>query len=294
MATHRDEEIIPANGIKICTDAFGNRDDPALLLIMGAGCSMIHWDEVWCHRLADGRRFVIRYDNRDTGRTTSLPAGECNYSFQDMADDAVAVLDHYDIDKAHIVGQSMGGIITQLVGLNHPDRVLTLTPIMTTPNPGALTGAADSQSETEELSSADAVRARRAAPQPSEMPDREAILASVPAMPESAVGSAHPLEVERMCDIISRDFDRSISYMSSQNHGMVFASSEPFLDRLGTISVPTLVIHGTEDPIVPYDHGQAIADGIPGAVLLTMTGVGHWLPRPEYDRLVAAILEHTS
>ena len=97
-----------------------------------------------------------------------------------------------------------------------------------------------------------------------------------------------------MCDIISRDFDRSISYSSAQNHAMVFASAEPFHERLGTISLPTLVIHGTEDPIVPFDHGQAIADSIPGAVLLTMPGVGHFLPRPEYDRLVSAIVEHTS
>jgi pimeloyl-ACP methyl ester carboxylesterase len=292
MATHHEEEIFAANGIEICADSFGDRADSVLLLIMGAGCSMIHWDEEWCHRLADGGRFVIRYDNRDTGRTTSLPPGVCNYTFQDMAGDAVAVLDHFGVDKAHIVGQSMGGIIAQLVGLNHPDRVLTLTPIMTTPNPAALASARNVDDSTEALSSSDAV-SKRQRPDPSAIPDREEVLASVPLMLESAVGSAYPPEIERMRDIINRDFDRSISYMSSQNHGMVFISSEPFHDRLGTISVPTLVIHGTEDPVVPYDHGQAIADRIPGAELLTMPRVGHWLPRPEYDRVVAAVLAHT-
>ena len=223
-----------------------------------------------------------------------MPPGECTYSFQDMADDAVAVLDHYGVDKAHIVGQSMGGIITQVVGLNHPDRVLTLTPIMTTPNPRALSGAAPEADEADsQLSNSEAIRSRRESA-PASRPDLDTILASVPAMLESAVGSAHPPEVERMCDIIWRDFDRSISYSSSGNHATVFTISEPFHERLSEIAVPTLVIHGTEDPIVPFDHGEAIANNVPGAVLLTMPGVGHFLPRPEYDRLVSAIIEHTS
>ena len=94
MAVHHSEKIIQGNGIEICTDAFGDTTHPGILLIMGAGCSMLHWDELWCHRLPHKSRFVIRYDNRDTGRTTSLPPGECNYLFADMAADAVAVLDH--------------------------------------------------------------------------------------------------------------------------------------------------------------------------------------------------------
>lgn len=287
MAVQHSEQMIQGDGIEICTDAFGDTSDPVILLIMGAGCSMLHWDEIWCHRLADAGRFVIRYDNRDTGRTTSFPPGECNYSFADMAADAVAVLDHYDVESAHIIGQSMGGIIAQLVVLNHPERALTLTPIMTTANPPGLFAAVEAPQEAN-----DEVEAQQAS-QPT-APDLETVLASVPAMLESAVGSAHPPEIDRMCDIISRDFDRSISYASSANHGLVFAKSRSLQEQLGSITLPTLVIHGTEDPIVPYAHGEEIAAGIPGAHLLTMEGVGHVLPRPEYDRLDMAILENTS
>jgi pimeloyl-ACP methyl ester carboxylesterase len=287
MVEHHSEKIIQGNGIEICTDAFGDTTDPVILLIMGAGCSMIHWDENWCQRLADAGRFVIRYDNRDTGRT-SLPPGECSYSFADMAADAVAVLDHYGADKSHILGQSMGGIIAQLVVLNYPERVLTLMPIMTTANPPGLFAAVDATQDAN-----DGVLQPQQGSEPA-VPDLETVLASVPAMLESAVGSAHPPEIERMCDVISRDFDRSISYASSANHGLVFAKSQSLQERLGSINVPTLVIHGTEDPIVPFAHGEEIAANIPGAQLLTMKGVGHFLPRPEYDRLVSAILEHTS
>ena len=179
----------------------------------------------------------------------------------------------------------MGGIIGQLVVLNHPERVLTLTPIMTTANPQSLLAAPDNSLDSNEKQSQQAVEYA--------VPDLDDILASVPLMLETAVGSAHPPEVERMRDIISREFERSISYASSANHGMVFAYSQPLQEQIGTINVPTLVIHGTEDPIVPYVHGEVIAANIPGAQLLTMKGVGHFLPRPEYDRLVSAILEHT-
>ena len=161
---------------------------------------------------------MIRYDNRDTGHTTSLPPCECDYSFTDMASDAVAVLDYYGVDKAHVIGQSMGGIIAQLVGLNHPERVLTLTPIMTTANPPGLFAAVSAKQDAN-----DEVEAQQAS-QPA-APDLETVLASVPAMLESAVGSAHPPEIERMCDIIRREFDRSVSYASSANHGVVFAES---------------------------------------------------------------------
>ena len=153
MAVHHEEHTFQANGVDICTDSFGDRGDPAILLIMGASASMLLWRETFCERLADSGRFVIRFDNRDTGRTTCYPPGEAHYTLQDLADDAVAVLDHYEVDKAHIIGASMGGMITQLVGLNHADRALSLTPIMSSPNPGAVTDAMEGNGRTERLCS---------------------------------------------------------------------------------------------------------------------------------------------
>ena len=295
MATHHDEQIIQANGIDICTDSYGDRGDPAILLIMGAGASMIIWEENFCQRLADGGRFVIRFDNRDTGRTTCCPVGEPNYSMQDMADDAVAVLDHYGIDKAHIVGASMGGMITQLVGLNHPGRVLSLTPIMSSPDPGAVTDAMEGKPTRYALSPpTDALLAAAASGATLDWSDRAAVLDNRVAMFRVLTGSAHPYDEAARRALFGREIDRAVSIASSQNHGFVVGATERWHDRLDTLSVPTLVIHGTEDPILPFDHGQAIAESIPGAKLLALPGVGHELPDGELDTVIPAILEITS
>jgi len=295
MGTHHAEEIIQANGIEICSDAYGDRNDPAVLLIMGASASMILWEENFCQQLADGGRFVIRFDNRDTGRTTCTPLGEPNYSMQDMADDAIAVLDHYGIAKAHIAGASMGGMITQLVGLNYPERVLTLTPIMSSPDPGAVTDAMEGKPTKYALSPpTDAVIAAAAGGATLDWADRGAVLDNRVEMFRTLAGSAHPYDEAERRALFEREIERANNFPSSANHALVVTATERWHDRLATIKVPTLVIHGTEDPILPFDHGQAIADSIPGARLLTMPGVGHELPDGEFDVVVSAMLEITS
>lgn len=295
MATHHDEQIFHANGINICTDSYGEPDNPAILLIMGASASMLLWEEAFCQRLADAGRFVIRFDNRDTGRTTCCPLGEPNYSMQDMADDAVAVLDHYGIDKAHIVGASMGGMITQLIGLNHPGRVLTLTPIMSSPDPGAVTDALEGKATKYSLSPpTDAVLAAAAAGATLDWSDRAAVLENRVEMFRTLAGSAHPYGETSRRALFEREIDRAVNFSSTQNHGLVVAATERWHDRLGSIDAPTLVIHGTDDPILPFDHGQAIADSIPGAKLLAMQGVGHETPDGELDTIIPALLDHTS
>ncbi|MED2497904.1 alpha/beta hydrolase, partial [Bacillus thuringiensis] len=121
------EKIIKINEIDICTESFGDSADPAVLLIMGAMCSMVYWDEEFCQQLADTGRYVIRYDNRDVGRSTTYKPGSSHYTVVDMADDAIGVLDAYHIDEAHIVGMSLGGMIAQIVALRNPQRVLSIT-----------------------------------------------------------------------------------------------------------------------------------------------------------------------
>jgi pimeloyl-ACP methyl ester carboxylesterase len=295
MAAHHAEEIIQANGIEICTDAYGERNDPAVLLIMGASASMLLWEENFCQRLADAGRFVIRFDNRDTGRSTCCPLGQPDYALQDMADDAVAVLDHYGIDKAHIAGASMGGMITQLVGLNHPERVLSLTPIMSSPDPGAVTDAMEGKETSYSLSPpSQAVMGAAAAGATLDWTDRGAVLDNRVDMFKILAGSAHPYDEAAGRELFGREIDRANNFASSQNHALVVGATPRWHDRLHTISAPTLVIHGTEDPILPFDHGQAIADSIPGAKLLTMPGVGHELPDAELDTVIPAILQITS
>ena len=293
MAEHHAERMIAANGIEICADAYGEPGDPTILLVMGAGASMLLWDEQFCQQLADGGRFVIRYDNRDTGRTTCCPPGEPNYTLDDMAADGVAVLDAYGVERAHIVGASMGGMITQVIGLNHPERVLTLTPIMSTPNPGATLGALEGESGGAALSppSAEVLEAV-ASGAALDWNDRDAVLANRIQMFRTLAGSKYPYEDWRD-EVFAAEVDRATNMASSLNHGPAIAASPPWHERLDQLSVPTLVIHGTDDPILPYDHGQALASAIPGAALLTLEGVGHELPTGVLDVVIPALLEHT-
>ena len=288
------ERMVKANGVDICTEAFGDPNATPILLIMGATASMLWWPAGFCQQLAAGGRYVIRYDNRDTGRSIHYPVGEPGYTVEDMADDAAAVLDAYGIDTAHIVA-SMGGMITQQVALRHRDRARTITPIMSTPDPSAVLAALGGGDDSAALLAADrrsdgrrhvagAARLLRQASghrQPGE---------HVPHPPRPA----YPYDEAAMADVASRDFDRDPNLASTQNHGLAIQQTPSWRSRLPGLDIPTLVIHGTADPILPYDHGVALAKEIPGAELLTMEGVGHELPREEFDNVIGAILRHTS
>lgn len=127
------ERMIEANGVELCTESFGVPGDPAILLVMGVGASMLWWDQVFCRMLADGGRFVVRYDHRDTGRSTSYPPGRPGYSGADLAGDAAAVLDAYGLEGAHVVGVSAGGAFAQVLALEFPERVVSLVLISTSP-----------------------------------------------------------------------------------------------------------------------------------------------------------------
>ena len=297
MAEHHAERMIAANGIEICADAFGDPADPCILLIMGAGSSMLLWEEDFCAQLADGGRFVIRYDNRDTGKTTSCPVGEPNYTLQDMAADAPAVLDAYGVAQAHVMGASMGGMIAQLVALNHPERVLTLTPIMSTPDPSATLEAIDEAEAgggPPPLSPPHAqVLAVIAEMGALDYGDRAQVLANRVAMFSALRGSGYADEGVNEA-LYAAELDRAANFASTLNHGPAIAQSEGWRERLSELNVPTLVIHGDEDPILPYDHGQALAAEIPSAELLTLTGVGHELPRGTWADLMPKLLAHTS
>jgi pimeloyl-ACP methyl ester carboxylesterase len=287
------EKIVKANGVDICTQEFGNPSDPTILLVMGATASMLRWPEAFCERLAEAGRHVIRYDNRDTGRSTTYDPGTVPYTVEDMADDAIGVLDAYGIDKAHIVGASMGGMITQQIALRHPDRVRTITPIMTSPGTsvvGAMFGE-----DAGALPGPDAkVIEAMAAGLGVDPTDEDAVIANAVAVNEVLAGSKHPFDLEEGRDFVVSEMKRANDYRASQNHILAITNTPPWRERLGEITVPTLVIHGTEDPILPFAHGEAVANEIPGAKLLAMDGVGHEIPEGEWDVIVPAILEHTA
>lgn len=290
------ERIVKAKGIDICTETFGDPGDVPLLLVMGAGASMLIWEEGFCRRLAAGGRFVIRYDNRDVGTSTHIDFESNPYTAYDMADDAVSVLDAYDVKTAHIAGMSLGGIITQCLAIAHRDRVRTITTIMSTPT-GNETSAAAFDRELPEgglsLPTPEVIEATMGYTNV-DWTDREAVIAARQAVFSTLAGSRYPYDAARMGAIFAAEFDRDPDISHSNNHGMAVAITPVRTDELPKLDVPCLVVHGDDDPILPYDHGQAIADGVPGATMLTLEGVGHELPEPIWDHVVAAILDHTS
>ncbi len=203
-------KIVHANGVPLCAETFGDPADPAILLIMGAASSMLWWEEEFCERLAAGRRFVIRYDHRDTGQSVTYEPGAPAYTFADLVDDAVGLLDAFSLPRGHLVGMSMGGAIAQLAALDQPDRVASLTLISTSP---AGPGEGDLPPMSDEL------RALYAdAPGEPDWSDRDAVSDYFVAGARPLASEARPLDEPLWRSIARRDFDRSINIASMTNH----------------------------------------------------------------------------
>jgi pimeloyl-ACP methyl ester carboxylesterase len=276
------ERTIEANGVELCSEPFGDPADPPVLLIMGTGASMLWWEEGFCRVLADGGRFVIRYDHRDTGRSVTYEPGHPDYTATDLVADAAGVLDAYDIPAAHGVGVSAGGAFAQLLALDFADRVLSLTLISTSP----------------------AVRGGRKLSQPSEQfgdfastarvdwSDADSVIAYQVDYVRLLAGGERPFDEAPIRRLVRREVERARDFAAAQNHNLL-AEGEPGHEPLSSITVPTLVIHGTADPMFPLEHGKALAEEIPGARLLTLEGAGHGVYRADWDTIVTAILEHT-
>ena len=268
---------------EIVSQTFGDPGGPAMLLIMGAMASMLWWPEALCKKLAGEGRFVIRYDNRDTGLSTKYAPGEPPYTFDDMADDAVRVLDSHGIGKAHVVGMSMGGMIAQRMALRHPSRVITLTVISSSPV-GIDTSHLPGTTEAYMEHSADGAKV--------DWSDREQVVGFVVKDTHAIASTAHPFDEKAMRAFIEQDYDRSGGFLSATNHFML-KGSEGLKGRLHEIKAPLLVIHGTSDPIFPVEHGAALADAIAGARLVRIEGGGHELHPQDWDTIAAAIIAHT-
>jgi pimeloyl-ACP methyl ester carboxylesterase len=276
------ERMIEANGVELCAESFGDPADSPILLVMGIGASMLWWEEGFCRMLADGGRFVIRYDHRDTGRSVTYPPGHPGYTGADLTADAARVLDAYGIAAAHLVGVSAGGGIAQEVALDCPDRVRSLTLISTS----------------------FAVSSDRALPPPSaefgrfvatvevDWSDPESVIEYLVGYWRVLAGEERPFDEAAFRALARRDVGRASDFSAAQNHDLLHDEGQSH-DPLSSISSPTLVIHGTADPMFPIGHGEALAEEIPDARLLRLEGAGHGIYRADWEPIVAAILEHT-
>ena len=295
LSAHQPPQLARANGIDICYEIFGEASAEPMLLIMGLGAQMIHWDDDFCRQLAARGFRVIRFDNRDIGKSSKLSGGKrltpiellklrflkipiaAPYRLRDMAQDTIGLMDALGIKSAHLVGASMGGMIAQEIAISFPQAVRSLTSIMsTTGNPKV--------------------------PPPS----REAtavLMAPPPATKEEYfVRFAQTWKILRVGSFpedealdrsrAERTYERGLNPAGVGRQLRAILASGSRKERLRAVKAPTLVIHGTVDPLVRAEAGKDTAASIPGARLLMIEGMGHALPIPMWPQIIDAIDKH--
>jgi pimeloyl-ACP methyl ester carboxylesterase len=284
-----EERLAPANGLEICYQEMGTPDAEPLLLIMGLGVPMLGWDERFCEMLA-GRGFrVIRFDNRDVGRSTKLRAagvpkpmdillrrrGTAPYLLRDMADDATGLMDHLGIASAHVVGVSMGGMIAQTVAIRRPQRIRSLVSIMSTPG----------DRWWRRLPTWQALGALVATPERG----RDAAIEESVRMFRTIGSPGYPFDEARIREVAGASYDRSHSRAGIVRQFQASTSSGDRTRLLRQLRLPATVIHGADDPLVRPSAGRATARAIPGARLRMIPGMGHDLPRELWPTFVEEI-----
>jgi pimeloyl-ACP methyl ester carboxylesterase len=276
--------IVHANGVQLCAETFDERGGPAILLIMGSSASMDWWEDEFCERLAAGSRYVVRYDHRDTGRSVHYPAGEPGYTGRDLVEDAVGLLDALGIERAHLVGISMGGAFAQVIALDDPDRVASLALISTS---FADRDASDLPGMSEEAAT------RFAIPRP-EWSSRQDVIDYLVELQRAGASESVPMDEEAIRTVAARMVDRTADIEAALTNHDLIDHGDPPRRHLEDLAVPTLVVHGLDDPLFPVDHGRALAETIPSAELLALEDVGHELPSRSWELVVPAILANSS
>ncbi len=278
---HRD-------GVEIAYERIGPAGGEPVLLVMGLGMQMLAWPDEFCAEVVRRGFTVARFDNRDVGLSThhheagapSLPmillrpAAVAAYRLEDMADDAAAVLDALGWPSAHVVGVSLGGMIAQTLAITHPRRVRTLTSIMSTPSPRIGRGKASAL-----LSIA-----------PRQLHDRDAAAQRLVDIFRVIASPDYPLDEDWLRELGRRSYDRSYDPAGISRQLAAIGASSDRRRGLATVAVPTLVLHGEDDPLIRLAGGRATADAVPGARLVIYRGMGHYLPRELWSTMIDEVI----
>ena len=287
------EQICRIGDVDIAYETFGDPSRPALLLVMGLATQMIAWHEDFCAELAGHGFHVIRFDNRDVGRSSAmrdLPVPTlrqlalrskkaAGYTLSDMAGDAVGLLDHLGIERAHVVGASMGGMIAQMVAIEHPERVLSLCSIMS--NTGARWSGQPKLATYRVLLG-------------TPPKDRDKFIEHVLKVYRVIGSPDFDRDEDDLREIAARSYDRGRNPAGSGRQLAAIIASGDRTGRLRSISAPTVVVHGTKDRLVNPSGGRATAKAIPGARLVRIEGMGHDLPRGAWPQIIGAITENAA
>ncbi|GAA0251690.1 alpha/beta fold hydrolase [Cryptosporangium japonicum] len=267
------EKYARVGGIELCHDVVGNDGDPVMVLIMGLGFQLVHWPDAFCRRLADAGYRVVRFDNRDAGRSTHRPGAR--YTLDDMADDTAGLLDALGVGSAHVVGASMGGMIAQLMAIRHPDRVRSLASLMSTTGRRGV-----GRTSPRVLRHLFARRPRT---------EEESIERRVRVFADVGSTGFEP-DLDEMRRVTREAFRRDPDARDGRRrqHRAVRAAGDR-TEALGRVGVPTVVIHGSADPMCHPSGGRATADAVPGARFELIEGLGHDLPPGAWPRIIGAI-----
>jgi pimeloyl-ACP methyl ester carboxylesterase len=283
------EQFADVGAVTLCYETFGEPTDPALLLIMGLGTQMVAWRDDFCRQLAERGFHVIRYDNRDCGRSTHMNGRPPNlvelvtrnprslaYTLADMAADAVGLLDHLGVERAHVVGASMGGMIGQHLAFEHPARVLSLVSIMS--------GAGGRIAGAPRLSILPLFLGRPSDGGKDAYTERTVKLFR-------AIGSPDDFDERSVRETVELSYDRGVTFSGTGRQLAAIVADGDRSSRLRRIKAPTLVIHGTKDKLATPSGGKAVARAIPGAQLMMVDGMGHDLPRALWPKLIGGIAD---
>jgi pimeloyl-ACP methyl ester carboxylesterase len=286
------EQFCTVNGVELCFETFGDPGEPTMLLVMGLATQMVGWPDEFCEQLADRGYHVIRFDNRDIGRSQTMDfpvptvrqlllrdKRAARYTLEHMAADGIGLLDHLGIDRAHVVGVSMGGMIAQTMAARHPDRVISLASIIS--NTGARWSGQPSP---------------RMYPMLLKKPprDREGYVRHTVDVFKKIGSQGFPIDEDELRRTAERSFDRGLNPAGSTRQLAAIIASGDRTPLLRTITAPTVVIHGRKDRLVPASGGRATAKAIPGARLVIIDGMGHDLPRGAWPRLLDSIEENAA